>query len=302
MKIAPIVLFVYNRPAHTQKVIESLKNNLLAAKSDLIIFSDGPKNEQAVQTVKAVRKYLREINGFNSIRIVENDSNQGLAHSIIKGVSDVVNRYGNIIVLEDDILTSPFFLDYMNEGLEIYKDDEDVISIHGYMYPHKEDLPDTFFIKGADCWGWATWKRGWDLFDSDANKLLFQLRERKLTKQFDFNGAYPFTKMLEYQGKGKIDSWAIRWNAVAFLNDKLTLYPGKSLVHNIGNDGSGTHAGNYKFLDVKLDSVKIHLNRIPATEDMIARKVIEKSLRQSNPKRIRNLFKRVLNNIFDEKR
>ena len=151
-------------------------------------------------------------------------------------------------MLEDDLLTSPYFLDFMNEGLSIYEEDEKVISIHGYVYPISEKLPETFFLRGADCWGWATWKRGWDLFEPDGGLLLNKLEESKQTEEFDFNRSYPYTQMLKDQINGKTNSWAVRWYASAFLQNKYTLYPGKSLVSNIGGDGSGTNTGLNQFI------------------------------------------------------
>jgi putative methyltransferase (TIGR04325 family) len=163
----------------------------------------------------------------------------------------------------------------MNEGLEIFEDDEKVISIHGYIYNIKE-LPEIFFIRGADCWGWATWKRGWDLFEKDGKKLLYELEKRKLTKLFDFNGAYPYTEMLRDQIAGKNNSWAIRWYASAFLLEKLTLYPGTSLVKNIGIDGSGTNfKSEITWMDVELSTKPITIKKIPAVENQEARKKME---------------------------
>ena len=243
-QLAPICLFVYNRLYHTQRTIEALKNNLLADHSDLVIFSDASKSESQFEKVRDVRQYIRQISGFKSITINEREVNYGLAKSIIDGVTKIVNEYGRIIVLEDDLVTSPYFLSYMNEALEKYADDDRVVSIHGYVYPVKQSLPETFFLRGADCWGWATWRRGWAHFNPDGQYLIDELKRRKLIGMFDFNGAYSFSKMLKAQIKGSNDSWAVRWHASAFLADKLTLYPGRSLVHNIGNDGSGTHCGD----------------------------------------------------------
>ena len=241
---APIALFVYNRLDHTRRTVDSLKQNLLAQESDLIIFSDASKSELQAAKVRDVRDYISQISGFKSITIVERETNYGLAKSIIDGVTKVVNEYGRTIVLEDDLVTSAYFLKYMNEALEKYADDERVISIHGYVYPVMQSLPEAFFLRGADCWGWATWRRGWAHFNPDGQYLLNELKRRKLIGMFDFNGAYSFSKMLKGQIKGSNDSWAVRWHASAFLADKLTLYPGRSLVHNIGNDGSGTHCGD----------------------------------------------------------
>ncbi|MDD4082332.1 MAG: glycosyltransferase [Sphaerochaetaceae bacterium] len=159
MGFAPIVLFVYSRLDHTKRTVEALKNNLLADESNLIIFSDAPKNEKSKKAVEEVRKYIHSIKGFKSVKIIERKNNVGLANSIIDGVTKVVNKYGKIIVLEDDLVTSKYFLNFMNDSLELYKNESKVISISGYTYP-VGGLAETFFIKGTDCWGWATWKRG----------------------------------------------------------------------------------------------------------------------------------------------
>ena len=160
MSLAPIVLFVYNRPEHTRKTVKALQDNDLTDESILYIFSDAAKNDDEVENVEKVREYIRTISGFKQIIIIEREKNYGLANSIISGVTEIVNKYGKIIVLEDDLVTSKYFLSFMNDALEIYKDENKVICIHGYIYPIKSELPETFFIKGADCWGWATWKRG----------------------------------------------------------------------------------------------------------------------------------------------
>ena len=271
MKLAPIAMFVYKRPQHASRTLEALKLNDLAAESDLVIYSDGPKSDKDVSQVEAVRKLCSTIVGFKSVRVVEQERNLGLARSIISGVSDIVNTHGRSIVLEDDMVTSPHFLRYMNEALDLYENDEEVISIHGYVYPVKDTLPETFFLRGADCWGWATWKRGWVLFEPDGSKLLAKLETRQLERDFDFNASYAFTSMLRCQIAGSNDSWAVRWYASAFLLNKLTLYPGTSLVHNIGLDSSGTHSGTTTDLDVKLASEPINLLRIKISEDNHAR-------------------------------
>jgi GT2 family glycosyltransferase len=162
---APIALFVYNRPDHARQTIEALKENELSAESDLIIFADGPKNSGAQAKVNEVRKLIKNVIGFRSLTIHESPNNKGLANSIIDGATKVCEEYGRVIVLEDDLVTSPWFLKYMNDALNTYEQDERVISVHGYTYPVDEPLPETFFLRGADCWGWATWKRGWELFE-----------------------------------------------------------------------------------------------------------------------------------------
>lgn len=238
--LAPICLFVYNRLETVQATIESLQKNELASESELFIFSDGAKNGADKTKIQKVRNFINSINGFKAITVKEREVNLGLANSIISGVTEIINKFGKIIVLEDDLVTSPFFLLYMNDGLNFYENEDRIISIHGYIYPVKADLPETFLIKGADCWGWATWKRGWDIFEPNGQKLLDELKDKKLTKRFNFDNSYNYNKMLEKQILGQNNSWAIRWYASAFLKNKLTLYPGKTLVQNIGLM-SGTH-------------------------------------------------------------
>jgi hypothetical protein len=275
LNLTPIILFVYNRPWHTEQTVEALKKNELAGESDLFIFSDGPKTAND-ENMKKVREYIKTIDGFKSITIIEREKNLGLANSVVEGVTEIVNKFGKVIVLEDDLVTSRHFLRFMNDALNIYEQEEKVVSIHGYSYPVKSKLPETFFLKGADCWGWATWKRGWDIFNSDGSELLTQIYKRNLQKEFDFNGSYPFTDMLKSQMEGEIDSWAIRWYASAFLKNKLTLYPGKSLVKNIGMDGSGIHCKkDLKFL-VKSHDVCIDVNKIDYVENINAKKKISK--------------------------
>jgi hypothetical protein len=293
-QLAPIVLFVYNRPWHTRQTVEALQQDELAAQNDLFIFCDGSKSVVERESVSQVREYVRGINGFKSVKVFEREKNFGLASSIISGVTEIVNKQGKIIVLEDDMVTSPYFLRYMNYALELYENEEKVISIHGYVYPIKAKLPVTFFLKGADCWGWGTWKRGWDLFEADGSKLLNELQDRKLERRFDFNGTYDYIGMLKGQIEGKNDSWAVRWYASALLNDRLTLYPGQSLVQNIGNDASGTHCGETYDYGIKIASTPIYLEYMKPEEDKKNFILIQKyfkSIQLSFLKRLMNNFK-----------
>ncbi len=240
---APIALFAYNRPGHFLKVAKALARNAEASSSSLFIFSDAPRSDGAIAGVAEVRKAAKSIVGFGTKTIIEQPENKGLARSIIDGVTQLTEEFGSVIVLEDDLLPSPYFLRYMNDALAFHANDDRVISIHAYSYPVSGPLPETFFLRGADCWGWATWKRGWELFEADGSKLLQELERRKLTHDFDFDGSYPYTQMLRDSVVGKNESWAVRWYASAFLRGKLTLYPGSSQVQNIGADGTGFHVG-----------------------------------------------------------
>lgn len=263
---APIALFAYNRPEHILRALEGLIKNEEAKNSILFIFCDGPKagvSDDQLKKIVETRKVIRQQKWCKQVNIFESETNKGLANSIIDGVTEVVNEFGSIIVLEDDLVVSPFFLKFMNEALQIYLNEEKVISIHGYLYPIKKQLPETFFLKGADCWGWATWKRGWDLFESDEGKLLDEIIKRKLEKEFDFGSRFPYLKMLKDQLAGKNDSWAIRWYASAFLNNKLTLYPGNSLAENIGNEGSGTHVKKTEYYHTSVAMAPVLIKTIP---------------------------------------
>ena len=226
---------------HLKVTIEHLLKNKLSELSDLIVFSDGATDNAALDGVQEVRKYLRSINGFKSIKVVERSKNFGLAENIIQGITTIFETYPKIIALEDDMASSPYFLQYMNQALDYYEKNEEVISIHGYVYPLKEKMKNHFFLRGADCWGWGTWKRGWDLFERDGSKLLSELLKNNLQNEFNFNQSYNYVGMLKDQISGKNNSWALRWYASAFLKNKLTLYQKKSFSNNIGFDGNGTH-------------------------------------------------------------
>ena len=273
----------------TRQTVEALRMNRYAAESDLVIFSDGPKNESSELEVTRVREYVLSITGFRSVSVIESRVNKGLARSIIEGTQAVLKDHETVIVLEDDMITSPYFLKFMNEGLAMYENDERVVSIHGYVYPIRKKLPQSFFLRGADCWGWATWRRGWALFEPDGARLLSELERRQLTREFDFNGSYPFTQMLRDQIVGLNDSWAIRWQASAFLKDRLTLYPGRSFVRNIGFDSSGTHSGVTDVYEAGLQSEDIPLQRIGIKEHAEARKDFETYFQSIRP----SLFARI---------
>jgi len=294
--LAPIALFVYNRPEHTRKTLESLMANTEFSDSPLYVFCDGAKNKKDIPLVRETRELICSYE-LDNATIIERGENMGLANSIITGVTELCNEYGRVIVVEDDIVTSPHFLKFMNDALEFYENEQKVISIHGYIYPVKTMLPETFFLRGADCWGWATWKRGWNLFEPDGKKLLYEVKARRLKKQFDNNGAYPYTKMLEKQVKGKNNSWAIRWHASAFLKGKLTLYPGNSLIKNIGLDDSGTHCSTSNEYDTQISMESIAIDDIPIQENILAKKIIEKYFKSLKPNfinRIKTGFMRFL--------
>ena len=281
MSLSPILLFTYNRPEHTRLTLEALKKNHLSDRSRLYIFSDGYRDETDREEVMKVRELIRSVEGFASIHIEERTENVGLARNIIEGVTGVVNEHGKVIVLEDDLITSPYFLTFMNDVLERYEQEEKIAHVQGFCFPLL-DLPDAFLIKWTGSWGWATWKRAWDLFNPDGEALLSEIMKKKLNREFDFNNNYPFTRMLRRQVNGENDSWAIRWNASLFLNNKLSVNAGKSLVQNIGFDGSGRHSGRDVIYTTPLHMSALS-SEIPLIEENRAvRKAFEKYYRRTN--------------------
>ena len=283
MCFAPILLFVYNRPSHTRRCIESLLKNSLASESHLFIYADGAKDEFQQEAVNKVRSYIRSIQGFKQVTLIERNENWGLARNIIDGVTTQVNRYGKVIVLEDDLIVAPYFLQFMNDALETYKDEPKVGHIQACDFTQDPTLPETFLIKWTGSWGWGTWDRAWKHFNPNGKELLKKLEERKLTYTFDFNGKYGFTRMLRRQIEGKNNSWAIRWNASLFLEDILSLNVGRSLVQNEGFDGTGTNCGGGG-----LYSSNLHLNKLnvihinPIEENQEARKAFMRYYGRTN--------------------
>lgn len=241
--LAPIVLFVYNRLEHTKKTIEYLKMNDLAHQSILYIYSDAPKKENQIEKVKAIRDYIHTVNGFKNIVIVEADKNKGLANSIISGVTEIIHKYGKVIVLEDDLLTTPCFIKYMNEALTFYDDNKKIWSITGYQYPF--DVPkkyrhSVYLSYRGSSWSWATWEDRWLTVDwSVADYSSYRYNPFKIAHFC--KGGTDLDKMLRNQMKGVIDSWAIRWCYSQSKQKKYTIYPCKAIVTNNGTDGTGTH-------------------------------------------------------------
>lgn len=263
--LAPIVLFVYNRPFHTQQTIEALQNNELAKDSVLYVFSDGPKydaDEEQLESIRKTREIVHQISGFKEVHYIEAEVNKGLAKSVIDGVTKVVNEYGKVIVLEDDIVTSSFFLHYMNDALNVYNDEPQVMHVSGYMYPLKRNhLPNTFFYPATSCWGWATWQRAWVCFNSDAAYLYDQIKKRGLLNVLNINSIHGFEQQLKDNAEGRLFTWFIKWNASVLLEGGYSLYPKYSLVQNMGFDGSGEHCGRSNIFSVPVENYRITVEK-----------------------------------------
>lgn len=297
MEPAPIVLFTYNRPHYLLETLNALQANAEFGNSKLIIYCDGPRpdcSSNGLKKIQEVRTLVQSVSGCSKLEVIVSDVNKGLATSIREGVTEVVNKYGRIIVLEDDLVVSPYFLRYMNEALDKYVNKDRVIAISGYNYPIKADksFPETFFLRSIESLGWATWKRGWDLYIHDTQVLLDRLKEKKNRFQFDFNGNYPFYRMLVKADLGKIDSWAIRWYATAYINNKLSLLPTASLVRHIGNEGSNIKADNTDLIgwDIKKEPIVYFENNV--VENAYLRGLISSHFRKYNRRRLSlNSFK-----------
>lgn len=267
---APICLFVYNRPEHTLKTLNSLKNAQLAKDSRLFIFADGPKHGLSIEqilNIEKVRKIIRSEIWCRSVEIIESEKNKGLSKSIISGVEYVISRYGKVIVLEDDLILSAGFLEYMNEALLLYENEEKVMHIAGFIPRLKGDFGETFFYPVPTCWGWATWKRAWEHFNPSAAELLPKVLE-KGKYRFDINRSVNYVRMLKKNMKGYVNSWFIRWYASIYLMDGLCLHPGKSLVANTGIDRSGVNSYRSDAFDTDLaDSVKLEKIELKISQD-----------------------------------
>lgn len=242
-ELAPVVMFVYNRLDSVEQTIENLKRNELAEQTELFIFSDAAKKEKQVENVNLVRKYIHKIDGFKSVHIIEAEKNKGLAKSVITGVTEIINEKGKVIVVEDDLITASQFLVFMNDALDFYEGEKKIWSVSGYQFLF--ELPETYTKSvyaayRSSSWGWATWKDRWETIDweiKDYSSYKYNpIRIAKFCR-----GGTDLDKMLRYQMQGKIDSWAIRWCYNQCKQNKLTIYPAKSLVNNIGTDGRGTH-------------------------------------------------------------
>jgi hypothetical protein len=240
--LAPVAFFAYRRPEHTKQTLEALAANTLASESDLFIFSDGPRDDQAREGVRAVREYIRTVKGFKSVTIREHEQNQGLAKSLISGITELCDRFGRVVVVEDDILTSPVFLQFMNDGLEKYKDNEKIFAISA-CWPLKPEQGEStaFFLNTFGVWGWATWKRAWDFYDYKAAGWKELLKNKRLAWEFDLEGKCDATAMLLSQVKGNLNTWDVQWNWIIFREKKLCLFPPYGLAINIGFDSLGEH-------------------------------------------------------------
>ncbi len=273
--LAPVVLFVYNRPEHLERTVKALTSNYLASESELFVFSDGPRSDRPGdrEKVEAVRKIIKSLKGFKRVELIERAQNQGLAPSVIQGIDWMFRQYPSVIVLEDDMISSQDFLNFMNDALDFYQSFGRVFSISGYSYPLQ--IPahyphDVYFLPRASSWGWATWRERWTKADWEVKDFKRFVKNTELIHAFNQGGA-DLTPMLIKQQQSKISSWAVRWCYTHFKEAGLGVFPVRSKIQNIGADGSGVHMPNSKKYDTKLATAPYRFTTEVALDDSVLR-------------------------------
>ncbi|MBR2761847.1 MAG: hypothetical protein IKD66_11840 [Solobacterium sp.] len=268
---APLAVFVYNRPVHTEQVLSALNDNIGAEATDLFLFADAAAKPEAEESVKEVRELIHAFadrSNFRSVTIREADRNIGCRDSIIGGVSSVMDRYGKVIVVEDDLLTRKNFLKYMNEGLNLYEKDNRIWSLAGHtrQFPELSDYPFDFYLTRRACsWGWGMWKDRWDLIDWQVSDYE-SFRKNPFQRLRFARGGGDLYKMLENEMNGKSSAWDLRLQYSMAKTDRYTVYPKRTFVYNIGFDGSGTHCvvtGNETFENLEAQDYTLVPNLQP---------------------------------------
>lgn len=301
-QLAPIIVTVYNRSWHTEQTLKALKANDLADQSILYVYSDGPKHlalSEDLEKIEKVRQLVKSEKWCKEVHVIESQCNIGLVNSFVKSVTEIVNQYGKVIVLEDDQITSKGFLKYMNEALELYKNDQQVMHISAYMYPANFKCKETtFFLSIQSCPGWGTWKRAWDHYNHDAaDHLNYFSQSKKLKKKFDIEGHAYFFRQLERNAGPILYSWAVRWYASCIRAGGLSLFPAKSLIRNIGLDGTGVHCQPTTMYDV--DPVDyLEINKIPVVENIQIRKSVNEFYKHWLKKKTSFSAKKALKTMF----
>lgn len=295
MTLAPIVLFVYNRPRHTEQTLIALMNNDLSKDSILYIYADGPKagaSQTDLDNIAEVRALIKSQQWCGEVHIIESDRNKGLADSIVKGVTETVDKYGKVIVVEDDIETSVGFLTYMNDALNLHENNEKIMSVAGFMFPIEADgLPHAFCFDAGTCWGWATWKRAWKYFDADIQRVYDRLESENVDwRKFNALQGTSYQEQLMYNVRGTLKTWAVKWQAAIYLNKGTVLHPRQSLVKNLGFDGSGMNC----------DDNEVYRKMLIA--DYIKVEPLKKMYNQEAHKRLKEYFQTPTDRLYRLKR
>ena len=292
---SPVVIFVYNRLDHTKKTVEALSQNELALSTCVYFYSDGPKSVEDENGVQKVRSYLRTINSFKKTTIIERDENFGLARNIVDGAGSIFEVYDRAIFLEDDIVTSPTFLTYMNNALEAYKEVKEVWHVSGWGFPIECEIDSEAFLwRVMICWGWATWRENWKSFEKNPQQLKKEFSLEDI-RRFNLDGVHDFWHQVELNLSGQINSWAVFWYATIFKNEGLCVNPYISQVENIGHDGSGVNCGyTRKYRSVVAQYSHVTDFPVITTENVLAVDEIKKFYVKGR----RNLLNRLLDKVF----
>ena len=279
-------------------------NNSLFEESEVIVFADGCKENASpddLAKINDVRKLFEPLKERTNVSLRFSDKNLGLTTSIVSGITEIVNKFGKVIVIEDDLELSPGFLKYMNDALNLYEHEERVMHIGGYMVPHNKNLPETFFLRAPTIWGWGTWKRVWDTFEVDAKLLLKQLEEKfgkKFSFDLDVNGTYNYTKQLNDIASGKLDTWDIQWATSIYLESGLCLHPNISLSRNNGFDGSGVHCGYVEVFNKQNIALNISVYAQPFYINKRGTRAFSNHFRKNYHPKMKDIVKRNLYKCF----
>ncbi len=300
--LAPVILFTYNRPEHTRRTIEALAANELATETELYVCSDAAKKESDEKAVREIREYIKTVSGFSRVELLARETNYGLAKNIIEGVTELVNRRGTVIVLEDDLVTNRYFLRFMNDGLKRYRDEKQVTGVTGYSFlDDRTDYDSESFLCGltGTSWSWATWADRWAEFDANAAGWERLRTDAAYRKKFNYDNTYDFYRILKaQQTDAGTNSWAIRWYYTNFLKDGFILCPTRSLVGNEGWDGTGVHCGKgaapAALHALQTDAAIRDFPERICEEPDVRRRLKKELIRLSEPNRL----KRIFHNLF----
>ena len=305
MKFAPIIVFTYNRSKHLRRTLNFLKKNSLCKKSEIFFFCDGPKNDdkKSLKKIDSVKKIVKNLKGFKKKNFFFHKKNIGLKKNILKGVSKVLMRYSSAIILEDDIIVGKHFLDYMNQSLNFYKNKKKIWHISGWNYNLKindSDLQEsnTYFTKNMNCWGWATWSNRWNKIKTDPDFFFKKMNNKKIY-DFNFSNTLNNWSQLVRNKKKILNTWAIFWNATIFYNNGLCLNPVKSLVKNIGFDGSGENSLNQPDDKSKISNMTKFFFPKKLEENINYRNRIISHMKLKNKKEKRDHIKKKILSIFN---
>lgn len=310
--LAPIILFVFNRPQHTQQTITALQKNKLASESDLIIYSDGAKTSSDEEIIAQMRDTLKQTSGFKSVTLIARKENVGCCNNVVDGVSEVLTQYPKAIVVEDDIVTSPYFLQFMNNALNVYRDKDRVFSISGFNYPPQlMPIPanysyDTYFSYRNTSWGWAIWRDRWQTIDWDVSDYGELMKNKSLQKKFN-RGGKDLLVILQAQMSGDVDTWDIQLCYAQSKQDRLSVWPVNSYVNNIGFDGSGLHCTASDRFNNDLASAKdnVNFNQIPVINPSITRairNIYHLSYFRRAQRKCHYLYSKLTGQVFHENR